>query len=1064
MKLALLARSKRLRSAALTLLPLVTAAGLSAQTIWIDGIGTLFDDDMDPLTPDVPDHNGSGNWDDILKWDTGMVPSGVGIIVNFKNAYTDSNIQPRIRSDQEPHLTDGQITVGILNFEDTAADGNDTNFAYEGETDFIMLGNGGGSTLYFDNGLTPSLDGPAAVINYTLSYRNWDVVRFGRDDTLAIDGINGLLINTAGTIILDGDNFIEGLIVVRAVDSGPLSDLGDGTNANATGPDGIADGDGGGDGQIQVEANFAFGASGVGNETIFMGDGGTDQFGDANRLEPSLRFNIDDAGAASFDIITDPNLDGSRNGDGGLLTGYAIEETLIFRYFPAGDGVGAGRIWQDCILVNDDVPVVINGDIHLERGVDWDGFAIGEDALSQSGAIEEGNVRWEFQCGDTATSQNAARGAWDTNNESLTFNGDFIINDQSLATTENSRQENQVEFNPVNAGSTITVNGVIGENAAAARDADAGDLNNRLGWQGIFKNGDGTLSLNGDNEFDGNIILLRGTLRIAHVGAIDDVWNLNIGGGGTNAAHDELRFMVGAEGTFLLGDSAQTGDNNHRNIALHDLAGNSADPDQLAPSALPYIIGMDVPGVAELDFDQLNYSGDGFNENANNMNAQLDSLPVTIELTAVAGAQLTFDGRIQGQELNTATFPLPTDSASLGTVTLNKTGDGTIIIDENRAGQMHQYSGPTNVLAGSLILNDESEKTTAVNVSPGATLGGEGNVGDATDVDGFADRATDGIDNDNDGLADALDPEMNETGWYQTNDGDPTTGDGNTLFGGANANVAVRDRRHRPKVSTAVTFEAGSRFDPGSRDAADLSTIGQFEVEGSVTCNGAELRFDLDVLGTNDVLNVVDDQLAGAPAGAVAFSGADTFVFTDAGGLADGTYVIITTANGVTGTLPTVDVAGSSAGFDFVVAQNGNNVEVTVTATGVVDSDGDGIPAEVEAANGLSDSDGSDAASDLDGDGFTALFEYAMGTLTAAGDSGSPVWQIDYLSDVEVNITYGPITSGVTYNLTASADGQVFTQIDSFTAGADAPTNTFTDTSGNLDVELYRLEIPLPLP
>jgi hypothetical protein len=162
--------------------------------------------------------------------------------------------------------------------------------------------------------------------------------------------------------------------------------------------------------------------------------------------------------------------------------------------------------------------------------------------------------------------------------------------------------------------------------------------------------------------------------------------------------------------------------------------------------------------------------------------------------------------------------------------------------------------------------------------------------------------------------------------------------------------------------------------------------------------------------------------------------------------------------------LPTVDVAGSSAGFDFVVAQNGNNVEVTVTATGVVDSDGDGIPAEVEAANGLSDSDGSDAASDLDGDGFTALFEYAMGTLTAAGDSGSPVWQIDYLSDVEVNITYGPITSGVTYNLTASADGQVFTQVESFTAGADAPTNTFTDTSGNLDVELYRLEIPLPLP
>ena len=54
--------------------------------------------------------------------------------------------------------------------------------------------------------------------------------------------------------------------------------------------------------------------------------------------------------------------------------------------------------------------------------------------------------------------------------------------------------------------------------------------------------------------------------------------------------------------------------------------------------------------------------------------------------------------------------------------------------------------------------------------------------------------------------------------------------------------------------------------------------------------------------------------------------------------------------------------------------------------------------------------------------------------------------------------------TGVTYNLNASLTGDMFSQIDTFTAGADAADRTFTDTTGTLDVELYQLEIPLPLP
>ena len=67
------------------------------------------------------------------------------------------------------------------------------------------------------------------------------------------------------------------------------------------------------------------------------------------------------------------------------------------------------------------------------------------------------------------------------------------------------------------------------------------------------------------------------------------------------------------------------------------------------------------------------------------------------------------------------------------------------------------------------------------------------------------------------------------------------------------------------------------------------------------------------------------------------------------------------------------------------------------------------------------------------------------------------------MSATEVNITYGPITNGVTYNINAATTGISFAQIDTFTAGADAASRTFTDTTGGLDVELYQIAVDLPL-
>ena len=122
------------------------------------------------------------------------------------------------------------------------------------------------------------------------------------------------------------------------------------------------------------------------------------------------------------------------------------------------------------------------------------------------------------------------------------------------------------------------------------------------------------------------------------------------------------------------------------------------------------------------------------------------------------------------------------------------------------------------------------------------------------------------------------------------------------------------------------------------------------------------------------------------------------------------------------------------------------------------------LPQATAAAAGLlqalADSDG-DGASDGDGDGWTALDEYLMGT-DLNDPASSPFFDIVHVSATEVQIIYGPILAGRTYDVSASADGQSFSVIDTFLAPVDAATNTANDPSGNLDVELYQLSVTVP--
>ncbi len=137
---------------------------------------------------------------------------------------------------------------------------------------------------------------------------------------------------------------------------------------------------------------------------------------------------------------------------------------------------------------------------------------------------------------------------------------------------------------------------------------------------------------------------------------------------------------------------------------------------------------------------------------------------------------------------------------------------------------------------------------------------------------------------------------------------------------------------------------------------------------------------------------------------------------------------------------------------------------ITVATLVAGDSDNDGIPDDYELANGLNPNDPADAGSDSDNDSWDALSEYLMGT-SASDGSERPVFEVVHVSDTQVEITYGPILAGRTYEVLSSTSGLPEVPVmDSFTAAADGAANTATDTTGGEAREIYRLLVTVPAP
>ncbi|NNM28426.1 MAG: hypothetical protein HKO57_02830 [Akkermansiaceae bacterium] len=298
-----------------------------------------------------------------------------------------------------------------------------------------------------------------------------------------------------------------------------------------------------------------------------------------------------------------------------------------------------------------------------------------------------------------------------------------------------------------------------------------------------------------------------------------------------------------------------------------------------------------------------------------------------------------------------------------------------------------------------------------------------------------------------------------------------------TTIVGANLvdGVAVLNGTHTGGGTYSVN--SGTLAGAGSTDSTvNVNPNGTITGAGSLTSAGILGTGDLTILGT--LLVGIEDSSMPAGAGgygqinvtgSVDVSTATLAFLTDgSSNLADATITIIANdaADAVSpaftglpegASIPIDLVAGATVSY---IGDTGNDITLAVAAA--LDSDMDGIPDGYELANGLNRNDPSDAATDPDGDGTSALQEWLFGTLENNAGSVFTVnlTSVDVCGAGTLDVTYGPVFAGLTYQVTKSTDAMTFNPVGgAFAPGADAPANSETDSAATDDVGLYRVTV-----
>ncbi|SBV33728.1 Outer membrane autotransporter barrel domain protein [uncultured Sphingopyxis sp.] len=289
-------------------------------------------------------------------------------------------------------------------------------------------------------------------------------------------------------------------------------------------------------------------------------------------------------------------------------------------------------------------------------------------------------------------------------------------------------------------GSDVTLSGVIADGAG------------NLAGNFLDKRGSGTLTLTGTNSYSNRTTIVGGTLALAGAGTIG-AGNLIVGAGTvfdisqTDAGARIIQLGGAASGTIALGSKTLTlGLSNSFTdwagaITDGGIGGGTGGSVVIAAAngavryfgATSYTGGTTVAaGSFELVGDGALYSGGAVTVNGG---ALFNIAGITAAGTTIGDLSGAGSALLGGKAL---TFGTANDTVFAGPITgsggaLVKQGTGTVTL-----GGANGYTGTTDVLAGTLLVNgDQSAATGLTSVASGATLGGFGTIGgDVTIADG----------------------------------------------------------------------------------------------------------------------------------------------------------------------------------------------------------------------------------------------------------------------------------------------------------------------------------------
>jgi autotransporter-associated beta strand protein len=245
-----------------------------------------------------------------------------------------------------------------------------------------------------------------------------------------------------------------------------------------------------------------------------------------------------------------------------------------------------------------------------------------------------------------------------------------------------------------------------------------------------------------------------------------------------------------------------------------------------------------------------------------------------------------------------------------------------------------------------------------------------------------------------------------------------------------------------------VTVTATANIAPGNG-------VGTLPIAGNLTvtamAGGAgTLRYQLGPIASSDKITVGGTLTIGT--GTLGFT---DFVFTDAGGLQNGTYKLITSTGGITGTLNDADLTGTIGSAIGTLQIAGNDIDLVVT----------GVPSGSAYANwAATNAPSGNPGDDFDGDGVPNAVEFVLGGDKDTNDSGKLPVVATSGSDMTVTFRRDQDSIDPTTSLAIEVGTDLATWPDSFIvpdgAAANTPGVTVAKDSPATGTDTVTLTIP----